>query len=279
MPVLRLSGERRICDDRGRGGGRRGRSRRTGAGDADGVQAGRPARVCSLIMRSMPRGSSMAEGRRRDRAADPALVGGRRTPSPFTRSGTDPEVMTYLGPAAQPRRRRDGHGAPERLSGGLWLLFLGRGAARGRRHDRLSAASSRGRKGRPCTSASRSAGRLRRDSWGQGFAREAAQASLDWGWANVDAAVTDGIWAMTVLGNSRSWGLMERLGMTRHPELDFDFDHPAFAPGRSAAGAHHLRRTQPVIWLRSSSRPSGWRCGAGCRAMSMPGWRISIRRK
>ena len=29
---------------------------------------------------------------------------------------------------------------------------------------------------------------------------------------------------MTVIGNTRSWGLMERLGMTRRPDLDFD--HP-----------------------------------------------------
>jgi RimJ/RimL family protein N-acetyltransferase len=68
--------------------------------------------------------------------------------------------------------------------------------------------------------------RFRRDTWGQGLAREAAQASLDWAWANLDEHSDVGarIWAMTVLGNSRSWGLMERLGMKRHPDLDFD--HP-----------------------------------------------------
>lgn len=66
--------------------------------------------------------------------------------------------------------------------------------------------------------------RLAHDYWGKGFAREAAQASLDWGFANL---TDDAIWAITSRGNTRSWGLMERLGMRRHPELDFG--HPSVA--------------------------------------------------
>jgi len=70
--------------------------------------------------------------------------------------------------------------------------------------------------------------RLAADAWGQGFAREAALASLDWGWANLD--VRD-IWAITAPGNVRSWGLMERLGMTRHHDMDFIFPGmPADSP-------------------------------------------------
>jgi RimJ/RimL family protein N-acetyltransferase len=68
--------------------------------------------------------------------------------------------------------------------------------------------------------------RLRADAWGHGYAREAAAASLDWGWANLDAPR---IAAITVDANVRSWGLMERLGMVRRPEMAFD--HPAFPPG------------------------------------------------
>ncbi len=66
--------------------------------------------------------------------------------------------------------------------------------------------------------------------WGQGYAREAAQASLDWGFTHLaDAkAPNDRIWAITSSGNNRSWGLMERLGMTRHHDLDFM--HPNVAP-------------------------------------------------
>jgi RimJ/RimL family protein N-acetyltransferase len=57
--------------------------------------------------------------------------------------------------------------------------------------------------------------------WGQGVAREAAQASIAWGWAHTDRPR---IAAWTSIGNTRSWGLMERLGMQRRPDLDFD--HP-----------------------------------------------------
>lgn len=68
--------------------------------------------------------------------------------------------------------------------------------------------------------------RLRADAWGQGYSREAAAASLAWGWANLAAPR---IAAITVAANARSWGLMERLGMKRRP--DMDFAHPAFAAG------------------------------------------------
>lgn len=54
--------------------------------------------------------------------------------------------------------------------------------------------------------------------WGQGIAREAAEASIAWGWANTSRPR---IAAWTVIGNARSWGLMERLGMRRRPDLDF----------------------------------------------------------
>lgn len=66
--------------------------------------------------------------------------------------------------------------------------------------------------------------RLRADAWGQGFAKEAAQASLDWAWANLDC---ERIVSITIPANEASWGLMKRLGMTRRPDLDFA--HPAFA--------------------------------------------------
>lgn len=59
--------------------------------------------------------------------------------------------------------------------------------------------------------------------WGQGVAREAAEASRDWGWANTPART---IAAWTNPGNAPSWGLMLRIGMTRRAELDFR--HPRF---------------------------------------------------
>jgi len=67
--------------------------------------------------------------------------------------------------------------------------------------------------------------RLRQDAWGKGYAREAAQASLAWAWKNLSCPR---VVAITATGNYRSWGLMERLGMQRMPELDFE--HPEFPP-------------------------------------------------
>ncbi|PZN92266.1 MAG: GNAT family N-acetyltransferase [Alphaproteobacteria bacterium] len=66
--------------------------------------------------------------------------------------------------------------------------------------------------------------RLARDAWGAGYAREAAAACLDWGFANLP---DDRIIAITTPGNVRSWGLMLRLGMVRRHDLDFA--HPALA--------------------------------------------------
>ncbi|WP_370179015.1 GNAT family N-acetyltransferase [Alteriqipengyuania sp.] len=66
--------------------------------------------------------------------------------------------------------------------------------------------------------------RLREDAWGQGYAREAAIASLDLAFERFGA---DEIVALTVARNEASWGLMRRLGMRRREDLDFpnaDFD-------------------------------------------------------
>lgn len=60
--------------------------------------------------------------------------------------------------------------------------------------------------------------RLREDAWGRGYAKEAAIASLDLAFGRFGA---DEVVALTVAGNSPSWGLMERLGMTRREDLDF----------------------------------------------------------
>ncbi len=60
--------------------------------------------------------------------------------------------------------------------------------------------------------------RLREDAWGQGYAREAAAASLDLAF---DRFRADEVIALTVEGNAASWGLMVRLGMERRADLDF----------------------------------------------------------
>lgn len=60
--------------------------------------------------------------------------------------------------------------------------------------------------------------RLREDAWGKGYAKEAAAASLDLAFERFAA---ERVVALTVEGNTASWGLMLRLGMMRRPELDF----------------------------------------------------------
>lgn len=60
--------------------------------------------------------------------------------------------------------------------------------------------------------------RLREDAWGQGIAKEAAIASLDLAFGRFQAPH---VVALTVAGNEASWGLMERLGMSRRADLDF----------------------------------------------------------
>ena len=72
---------------------------------------------------------------------------------------------------------------------------------------------------------------------GQGYATEAARASLDRAFAVHDAPF---VVAFTVAGNVRSWRLMERLGMARHPE--FDFHDPAFSAALNPTITYLIRR-------------------------------------
>jgi RimJ/RimL family protein N-acetyltransferase len=68
--------------------------------------------------------------------------------------------------------------------------------------------------------------RLGQEHWGQGIAREAAEAALSHGFGPLGLGE---IVAYTTVGNLRSRRLMERLGM-RRDERD-DFDHPSLAAG------------------------------------------------
>jgi RimJ/RimL family protein N-acetyltransferase len=60
--------------------------------------------------------------------------------------------------------------------------------------------------------------RLRESAWGQGYAKEAAIASLDLAFGRFAAPH---VLALTVPQNVDSQGLMKRLGMTRRQDLDF----------------------------------------------------------
>lgn len=86
--------------------------------------------------------------------------------------------------------------------------------------------------------------RLARPHWGKGYASEAAEAALTFGFETLKL---DEIIAFTVLANIRSQAVMHRIGMTRNPADDFD--HPRVPDGsplkrhvlyRIAADARHL---------------------------------------
>lgn len=86
--------------------------------------------------------------------------------------------------------------------------------------------------------------RLTRAHWGKGYASEAAEAALAFGFEELNL---DEIIAFTVPANIRSQAVMRRIGMTHNPADDFD--HPRVPDGsplkrhvlyRIAAGARHL---------------------------------------
>jgi RimJ/RimL family protein N-acetyltransferase len=62
--------------------------------------------------------------------------------------------------------------------------------------------------------------------WGHGYATEAACASLAFGFGELGL---EEIVSFTVPANVRSWRVMEKIGMRRDP--DGDFDHPSLSEG------------------------------------------------
>lgn len=146
-----------------------------------------------------------------------------RDRDPYAAMGRDHEVMRYLGPLAT---RADADAAVDRmmrLHAEIGYCFW----AVERREDRAFVGFCGLKPGplqTPIADATEIGWRLARAYWGHGYAREAAQACLDWGWGNLDCTR---IAAITVPANRASWGLMIRLGMVRDPAGDFD--HPALS--------------------------------------------------
>lgn len=81
--------------------------------------------------------------------------------------------------------------------------------------------------------------RLREEAWGQGYAKEAATASLALAFDRFGAGE---VIALTVQGNTGSWGLMLRLGMERREDLDFD--NTDFDPENPLIIAYSITRDQ-----------------------------------
>jgi RimJ/RimL family protein N-acetyltransferase len=85
--------------------------------------------------------------------------------------------------------------------------------------------------------------RLARESWGSGYATEAASAVVDhaFGSLGLDALVS-----YTTEWNRRSRRVMEKIGMTRDPRDDFM--HPNLPAGHKLA-PHVLYRIDRAAWL------------------------------
>ncbi len=63
------------------------------------------------------------------------------------------------------------------------------------------------------------------DRWRRGYAEEAMRGVLDWAFGRIDAPH---VVALTSEANTASWKLMEKLGMVRRADLDFE--DPAYPP-------------------------------------------------
>jgi RimJ/RimL family protein N-acetyltransferase len=159
--------------------------------------------------------------------------------APFIAMSADPEVMLTLGgvlTAAEANAYIDRQQANiERLGFGRWALE--------RREDGgLIGAVGLApiHESLPLPAGFEMGWRLVRRAWGAGYATEAARAAIDDGYARG----LPELYAFTSRPNARSQAVMQRLGLERAAELDFE--HPALAPddpmrahlvwrGRSAA--------------------------------------------
>ena len=137
--------------------------------------------------------------------------------APFMAALNTPAVMQWLGGVGDAvlyarlfqrmTASQEAHGycfwILERLSDGGLLGFCGLYVAE--------------RAGTPVDGMTEIGWRLREDSWGHGYARDAAEACLTLGFSRFGL---ERIVAFTIRQNHASWGLMQRLGMIRASELD-----------------------------------------------------------
>ena len=80
---------------------------------------------------------------------------------------------------------------------------------------------------------------VREDRWRRGYAREAIEAVLEWAFTRHDAPQ---IVALTSAANEASWRLMEKLGMRRRADLDFE--DPCFPPANNPTILYSLSREE-----------------------------------
>lgn len=157
---------------------------------------------------------------------------------PWAALNADPEVMRHFpsthsreesdAMAARNQDHIDKHGfglwAVERKEDGVFLGFNGLMVL----HEN-----------NPLAPGVEAGWRYARHAWRQGYASEAARAALDDGFARLGLKA---IIAFTATTNLPSQAVMQRIGMTRRPDLDFD--HPMLPPG------HVLERH--LVWSQAA---------------------------
>lgn len=141
---------------------------------------------------------------------------------PYADLNADPEVMRHFPSTLTPQQSSEmidrmiaswaqrgfGLWAVERRDTGQFIGFVGLSA------PAWHAAFT------PCVEVG---WRLAQQHWGLGFAPEAATAALAWGFEHVDLP-DERILSFTTTANHKSQRVMEKIGMIRDP--DADFDHP-----------------------------------------------------
>lgn len=169
---------------------------------------------------------------------------------PFAALNADPRVMAFF-PGILERASSDA--LAERIEGhfaergfGLWAVevlggepfvgFVGLSVPRFESHFT------------PCVEIG---WRLAVAAWGKGYASEAARAALAHGFGPLGL---EEIVSFTVAANRRSRAVMERLGMTRRAEEDFD--HPSLPAGH-ALRRHVLYRLTRRRWSAGDAATAG----------------------
>ena len=160
----------------------------------------------------------------------------------FAAMNADPEVMAHF-PALLSREESDA--MMDRLEGGIEADGFGFWAVEEHSTGVLLGATGLLRVGfaAPFVPAVEVGWRFVRAAWGHGFATEAAGAALSFGFDDVGL---EEIVAMAVPHNQRSLAVMDRLGMRR--DADGDFDHPRVPVG--PLQRHALYRINAAQWRR-----------------------------
>lgn len=165
--------------------------------------------------------------------------------APFAAMNSDPAVMEHFPSCASPAESDDmvdrieaefgergfGLWALERRDHGEFIGFMGL-------HQVPFQA--------PFTPAVEVGWRMRQSSWGQGFATEAARCAL--GFAFKERALQEVV-SFTIPANLRSQGVMQRIGMRR--VVQGDFEHPNLLANERCC-RHVLYRITRHEWLSNS---------------------------